>query len=290
MEKYYSILNGKLVDADAKILTAQNRGFKYGDGVFETIRIVGGMPFNVENHVSRMLNGMRIIKMNVPKHYTTSYFEELIEQLSKSNRIMEGGRARITVFREGSGAFIPESNDVRFLISVEAYDHNGFTLNKDGLNIGLYQEYQKTVDRLSVFKTCNSLPYILAGVYAKENNYDDVLILNSKGSIIEAVSSNIFIVSNGVLYTPSLDDGCVGGTMRMNVINCAIANGIKVYECSLSPQNLLAADEIFLTNAISGINWVSGYKTKRYFHSVAGEMIRLVNASISNLKLDFQES
>ena len=112
---------------------------------------------------------------------------------------------------------------------------------------------------------------------AKEKNIDDLLIQNNKLGIIEGSSSNLFIVSNGVLYTPSLDLGCLGGTMRMQIINLAIANNIKVYECNITPQNLLVADEVFLTNAVSGVIWVGSYRTKRYFNSMAKQFINLLN-------------
>ena len=84
-------------------------------------------------------------------------------------------------------------------------------------------------------------------------------------------------MSNGVLYTPGLEEGCLAGTMRMQVINLALENGIKVYECNILPQNLLVADEIFLTNAINGVVWVSGYRTKRYFNNTARKLVNLLN-------------
>ena len=114
-------------------------------------------------------------------------------------------------------------------------------------------------------------------LYAKENNLDDVLMLNEKNNIIEGSSSNVFIVSNGVLYTPPVSEGCVGGTLRMFLINSAIAEGIKVYETNLTPQNFLAADEILYTNAVKGIQWVSSYKSKRYFNDVAQKLTDLIN-------------
>ena len=85
-----------------------------------------------------------------------------------------------------------------------------------------------------------------------------------------------------MLYTPHLEDGCVGGTMRMQVINSALENEIKVYETSLTPQNLLAADEIFLTNAIKGIQWVGSYRTKRYFHKISDVLIERLNQKVSS--------
>jgi branched-chain amino acid aminotransferase len=123
----------------------------------------------------------------------------------------------------------------------------------------------------------------MASLYARSKGLDDCLLQNYKLGIIEATSSNLFIVSNGVLYTPSLEDGCVGGIMRMQVINIALENQIKVYECNLNPQNLLAADEIFLTNAINGIQWVGSYRTKRYFNEMSRRMIGLLNDEVKSI-------
>jgi branched-chain amino acid aminotransferase len=117
----------------------------------------------------------------------------------------------------------------------------------------------------------------MAALSAKANGLDDHFLTDLKGQILETSSCNIFIISNGVLYTPGLEEGCLAGTMRMQVINLALANGIKVYECAIMPQNLLAADEVFLTNAIRGINWVGGYRTKRYQNNIARKLVVLLN-------------
>jgi branched-chain amino acid aminotransferase len=136
---------------------------------------------------------------------------------------------------------------------------------------------KKQKNFLSNFKTKNGLLYVMTAIAAKEKNIDDLLLINEKDAIIESSNSNIFVVSNGVLYTPGLEEGCLAGTMRMQVINLAISHGIKVYECSILPQNLLAADEIFLTNAIRGIVWVGGYRTKRYFNVIARKIQSFLN-------------
>ena len=122
------------------------------------------------------------------------------------------------------------------------------------------------------------LPYIMAALAAKEKGLDDLFLTDQRGQILESSSCNVFVISNGVLYTPGLEEGCLAGTMRMQIINLALANGIKVYESSLMPQHLLAADEIILTNAIRGINWVGGYRTKRYQNNIARKLVVLLNA------------
>ena len=122
----------------------------------------------------------------------------------------------------------------------------------------------------------------MASIAAKEQGLDDLFLTNEKGNVIESGSCNVFIVSNGVLYTSGLDEGCIAGTMRMQVINLAIKHNIKIYECSILPQNLLSADEIIFTNAIRGINWVAGYRTKRYQNNMSRRLVVLLNAYWEN--------
>ena len=114
-------------------------------------------------------------------------------------------------------------------------------------------------------------------IWGQKKGLKDVLLINESNHIIESTNSNFFIVSNGVLYTPSLSSGCVGGTMRMKLINIALENGIKVYESNISPGHLLSCDEIILTNAIQGIKWVRSYKSKRYFHKTSDKLLELLN-------------
>jgi branched-chain amino acid aminotransferase len=172
---------------------------------------------------------------------------------------------------------LPESNDATFFIEVYPYASNNFELNSKGLEIDQYTEIKKQKNVLSNFKTKSGLVYVMAAINAQSRNLDDVLIVNDNGGILESSSCNMFVVSNGVLYTPGLEEGCLAGTMRMQVINLALKNGIKVYECTIMPQNLLAADEIFFTNAIRGINWVSGYRTKRYFNNMSRKLVAILN-------------
>jgi branched-subunit amino acid aminotransferase/4-amino-4-deoxychorismate lyase len=150
-------------------------------------------------------------------------------------------------------------------------------LNAKGLEVDLYQDIKKVKTPLSNYKTKNGLLYVLAAISGKEKGLDDMLIMNDKGQILESSHSNLFVVSNGVLYTPSLADGCLAGTMRMQVINLALKNGLKVYECPILPSNLLVADELFLTNAVRGITWIGGYRTKRYFNTTARKIVSYLN-------------
>jgi branched-chain amino acid aminotransferase len=269
--------NGTILPSDAPTIHPGNRGHLYGDGVFESIRIMSGKPLNLENHIKRMLDGARVIKMRTPSYYTTDFFRDKINELIQKSEIEEGGRCRLSLDRVTGGAYLPDSNESTFYIEVYPYDVNHFELNAKGLEVDIYQDIKLQKNFLSNYKTKAGLTYVMAALSAKEKGLDDVFLSNDRGNILETSSCNVFVVSNGVLYTPGLDEGCLAGTMRMQVINLAISHGIKVYECAILPQNLLAADEIFITNAIRGINWIGGYRTKRFFNNMSRKLIVLLN-------------
>ncbi len=269
--------NGVLIPADSYSLKAGNRAYLYGDGLFESIRVVNGYAINLENHIKRLLDGMEALRMNIPANYQTDFFETEIKSLIEQNNIPEGGHVRMSVDRRPGGRFLPLTNDVDFFIEAYSLTNNKFVLNEEGYKIGQYEDIKKTINELSAFKTKNALIYIMAKLRAQEKGLDDLLIQNDKMGIIEGGSSNLFVVSNGVLYTPSLDLGCLGGTMRMQIINLALSMEIKVYECNIVPQNLLVADEVFLTNAISGLIWVATYRTKEYTHEMSDRLTLNLN-------------
>lgn len=269
--------NGEILKNQGATLAAANRGHLYGDGLFESIRVKNGRPINLDAHVLRMFEGAIALKMRVPAFYTTTFFEEKINELLDASSIDQGGRVRISLDRVSGGTYRPESNEVSYFIEVYPINDNEYKLNQRGWEIDLYTSIRKQKNKLSNYKTKNGLLYVMSSIEAKEKDLDDLLITDQKGSILEGSSSNLFVVSNGVLYTPGLDEGCLGGVMRMTLINIALENGIKVYESSIMPQNLLAADEVFLTNAIKGIIWVGGYRTKRYVNEMSNRLLSLLN-------------
>ena len=269
--------NGAVIPNKGATIAAGNRSYLYGDGLFESIRVMNGKPINLVNHFNRMVEGAKAIKMRFPTFFTVEFFEDKVKELIALSDIKEGGKCRISLDRALGGTYIPETNEISYFIEVYPYESNYFELNSKGYEVDIYREIKKQKNFLSNFKTKNGLLYVMTAIAAKEKGLDDYLLINEKDAVIESSNSNLFVVSNGVLYTPSLEDGCLAGTMRMQVINLAIAHGIKVYECAILPQNLLAADEIFLTNAIRGIVWVGGYRTKRYFNTLGRKIQSFLN-------------
>jgi len=275
------IYNGEFFPEDQPILSVSNRSFRYGDGLFESIRVVNGHVYNFEGHYRRLLEGMEAFNFEVPSNYSVEFFLNQINSLVQRNGIKEGGRIKLSIYRKGvESSYLSEVNDPGFIIEARPYFSNYFTLNPEGIEIDLFNEIPKIVNNYSIYKSSNAFFYVNASIEAKKRGLKDLLLVNSRGGIIESTNSNLFIVSNGVLYTPPLSEGCVGGTMRMKIINLALENGVKVYECTISPQHILSCDEIILTNAIQGIKWVSSYRTKRYFHKIADKLISFLNEDL----------
>lgn len=273
----YVFHRGEYVNENQATITRDNRAFRFGDGFFESLRVMNGKAIFLDHHFARIRDSFKALSMNEPQGFSEQLLATQIQGLIQRNQVQGGGRMRITFFRKSVGNYLPQTNDSGYYIECEPMLDNEFVINSQGKTVDIYSEFKKDINRLSIYKTLNCQLYVMGAIHAKERGLDDVLIQNNKMAIIESTSCNVFIVSNGVLYTPSLQDGCVAGTMRMNIINLAIDNKIKVYECTLNPQNLLSADELFLTNAVRGIEWVVAYRTKRYYNDMSRKMVQMLN-------------
>lgn len=272
-EKKYINLNGQLLPAGEPHIFHTNRSFCYGDGLFESIHANGVNLHFFEDHFERLSRGMKILKMDTPLLFSMKLLEEEIKSLIKRNRLFTGNRVRLSVFRNAGGYYTPSDNQISWLIEVTPLPQPEYYLNEKGLRVSIYDSIRKPVNYLSAFKTSSSLVYTMAGLYKKENNLDDCLLVNADGNLVEAISSNLFLVKNRSLLTPPLSEGPVLGIVRKQIIQIARELKIQVYEQAIKPGYLLDADECFLTNTINGIKWVLGYKNKRYYSKVAGELL-----------------
>ncbi len=274
------LVNGQITGAANLPPAIENRAFLYGDGFFESVRVCSGKPQLTPFHWNRIQSSLKAHKIDGDA-WDQSRFEHALLSLCEANGIHQGGRLRLTFFRESGGGYTPLSNQLIWIGEAEKLEDSEYVLNEQGLAVDVYPEMKKSQDPLSNFKNISASIYVHAGLWAQEQALEDALLTNSANQIIESTRSNLFLVSNRVLYTPGLDGGPVGGVMRAAIINLALREGYKVYECNISPQEMLRADELFLTNAIRGIQWVSRYRTKRYFNATSKELIQLLNASIT---------
>lgn len=274
----YICINGEFLKSDQPVFDTDNRAFHYGDALFETIHANGTKPQFLELHIQRLIRGMKILKMNIPDNFRHEYFERLITNILNKNRQLQGARIRITVFRNSGGLYTPSSNEISFLLESSPLEHDRYVLNMKGITVDIFEDVQKPANILSNLKTTNSLIFVLAGIFKKEKDLDDCLVLNEKQRIIESISSNIFIVRNSKILTPGLNEGCLAGTMRHTIIEICRNLDYSVNDnCSLTVQDLLAADELFLTNAIAGIIWVLAFRQKRYYNDTSKILIQNLN-------------
>lgn len=280
IKKRYINYDGFLYEEEEKIFTIDNRAFKYGDAVFETIRVINGIPVFVKDHFDRLKKGMDLLRMNsIPQ--TFDELQEQIVHLIKKNDIKKGGRVRITVFRVGEGLYTPKNDTKSYVIEAIPISKNLFKLNEKGLSIDLYTDIRVHPTVLTEIKTTNKIPNVLTGIYKTENNLDDCLMVNQNNHIVEAISSNVFLYKNNTLYTPSLSEGCIDGITRKHIIEIAETMGINVIEGTVTGSMLLQADELFLTNSIAGIKWVAHYRSKQYTNEATIEILKKFNEVVS---------
>lgn len=258
------IYNGKLYKEESAIVSASNRGLRFGDGLFETIKSINGQLQFVDEHFARLWKGMQVLQFNIRKHFTPEILEDEITGLLNKNGHLKISRVRITVFRGDGGLYDAINHTPNYLIQTWQLPDEAGTWNSNGLILGIYNEVKKSCDILSNLKHNNFLPYVMAAFFAKKQKWNDAIILNTEGRLCDTTIANIFLIKDEVIYTPKLTEGCVAGVMRKNIINKLIAANYKVLEAALTADDLLAADEVFLTNSIYNIRWVQQIDDKKY--------------------------
>jgi branched-chain amino acid aminotransferase len=274
--------NGEILPAAQTVLTISNRGFRYGDGLFESMRYLKGKLRYADLHAERLQRGMIALKLDGYAKINARFLIEKVDELIKRNRFGQNARVRLTVYRDSGGLYSPTGNEFGYALEMTKIDESSFVHPAKGLMVDVYDEVTKPVNSLSNYKTCNSLVYVMAGVYRKQKSLDEVFILNNNGFLCEAMSANVFVVFKKKIYTPALTEGCIAGVMRAVIMQLASDNKMEVIEAQINPDILNEAEEVFLTNASRGIQWVMGFNGKRYFNKVSKELLEKLNHTISN--------
>lgn len=259
----YLNFNGKILSADNPVLMASNRSYRYGDGLFETMRIQHGKIVLANYHFERLFASLSILKYDIPSLFTPAKLEKEILQLCQRNQCEKLARLRLSVFR-GNGGINDDDKNLQYLIECWPLNASINLLNENGLIIDVYTDAKKSTDQFSNIKSANFLPYSMAALYAKENKLNDCLVLNTAGKIADSTIANLFIIKENVIKTPSLDQGCVNGVMRRYLLESLSTADYVISETSISIQDVTTADEVFLTNAISGIRWVKQFENVNY--------------------------
>lgn len=274
-------LNGNIVENN-QVLTPSNRAFAYGDGVFETLKIVSGKILFWEDHYLRLMASMRIMRMEIPQSFTMDYLEKQILDTAQAHLPeSKSTKARITVFRNEGGLYTPVDNSVSFVITAAPLDTPFYLFSTEKYEIELFKDYQINSGLLSTIKTTSKAIHTLAGIFAQENDFDNCILLNENKMVVEAINGNIFLVFGNTIKTPPISDGCLRGVMRKQLLN--LAKQIPDYmfeETTISPFDLQKADEVFITNVITGIQPVTLYRKKQYQTTAAKNLLTKLNVKI----------
>ena len=277
-ETSFICYNGEFFPSNKPLFYHQNRAFRYGDGLFESMRAIGtSVPF-LNQHLDRLKKGAAFLQMEIPDAFNHSFVSKHISHLINANKQFGGSRIRLGIFRKDGGSFFPNTNKIDFYIESSPLDSANFQINSKGLVVDVFSELTKPISDFNQLKSVHSLLYIKAALNAQSRNLDDCLILNEHKNIIEATSSNLFIFSDNNLITTSISEGCLPGIMRNIIINLALKEKITVYDdVCLNETDLMKADEVFLTNAVQGIKWIVAFKSRRYFSKTAKKLSVLLS-------------
>jgi len=272
--------NGVLQDSDLQLSTS-NRSFLYGDGVFETMKIVNNRILFFEEHYFRLMASMRIIRMQIPMSFTLEFLEEQILKLASINGVENSARIRFTVFRNEGGLYLPIDNSVSYVIHATEIEQPKYDFAKAAFEVDLYKDFVVPKQLLSTLKTANKITHVTASIFAQENDLDSTLLINEDKNVIEAANGNVFMLMGNKLITPPISEGCLNGIMRKQIITLAKQiDSIEVVEEPISPFDLQKADELFITNVIKGIQPITKYRKKEYGFMLSIQLLAKLNALI----------
>ena len=261
--------NGKITRSGAPLISPDNRSFRYGDGFFETLKLVNGKIRLANDHMERLFSSLVTLQFKPPAYFTPAYIKEHVEELAKKNGHEKLARVRVTLFRGEGGLYDVEDHFPNHLIQTWELNPANNQLNENGLVIDIFKDARKPSDLFSAIKSNNYLSYAMAALWAKKNKLNDALLLNAYDGIADATIANVFMVEDGLVKTPALTEGPVNGVMRKHILRSLRAENIPVEETKISVEELMQASEVFLTNAIYGIRWVKQLGDNGYTSQLA---------------------
>jgi len=249
MGKYFCI-NGLIVSSEKAMVPVTDQGFLYGYGLFETMLVLGGRPVFWAEHLTRLEQSMKELDLQpVDPHSITTM---LYDTIAANNLI--NGSLRLTVTAGAlTGDATGEEVGQNVVITVRAGKPYSAELYREGFKAGILQARRNEKSPLVRLKTLNYLENILGRREAARRGWNEGLFLNSAGFLCEGTISNLFLVTGGKLLTPHVDSGLLAGIVRKTVVNLANDKGVPVRQCFLLPEELMRAEEAFLTNSLLGI-------------------------------------
>lgn len=272
--------NGNIVSSETNLLQ-NNRAFLFGDAVFETLKVVDNKILFLEDHYFRLMSSMRIVRMEIPMNFTLEFIEDQILNLAIANNCQTSARVRFTVYRNSGGYYLPETNEISYLINVKPLENKLYSFDNSKYEVDLFKDFYITKQLLSSIKSTNKMVNITGSIFANENGFDNCLLLNNSKNVVESLNGNIFMLINNKLITPPISEGCLNGVMRKQILELAkkIEN-LEITEEVVSPFDLQKADELFITNVIKGIQPITKYRKKTFETKLAKELLVMLNEII----------
>ena len=264
----YFNYNGKLCREGLPVIGPDNRGLRYGDGLFETMKMIQGKLVFGDEHFARLWNGLKLLQFELPRHFTPEMLHQQILSLAEKNGHTNSARIRLQIIRGDGGLYDAKNHIPGYIIQTWLLPEEQGEWNSNGLVIGTYDTVKKSCDVTSNFKHNNFLPYVLAALEAKSRKWDDAVLLNNYSRICDTTIANIFMVKDQVISTPPLTEGCVAGIIRKAIIKGLPEKSWQIVEQELTLDQLFTADELFLTNSLYNIRWVQRLGKASYRNEV----------------------
>jgi len=271
-------INGNMVPYEKACIPVFDRGFLYGDSVFETMRSYAGVIFRLDEHLERLLRSLKSLGINAP--YSKKQMAGEACRCLKMNRL-KGASIRLSVTRGRTEPGIDCDGPCRANTVMIARRFEGYPewMSRSGIKCRISDIRQNEYSPVSGMKTGNFLNYVLARSDAKKNGADEAILLNTKGYVTEAAVSNIFIVRKETLLTPSVGSGIIPGITRAVIISIAKRLKIKTEERSVHPKELTSADELFLTNSLAEVIPVVKIDSRVIGKGKPGDITKLLRIS-----------
>lgn len=268
-------VNGDLVPKDKQLFNHENRAFRFGDALVETLRVVNGQVYFLEDHYLRLMASMRILRMEIPMHFTMEFFgAEIVKTVQANSALVD-----VYVYRNNGGDLMPTTLEISFTIVPTPLANPFFMHLAAPYIVELYKDFYKPKDLLSTLNSTAKALQVTGAIFAKENGYDDCLLVNDAKYVVESLGSNLFLVAGNTVKTPPLSEGCTNGILRKKILEILKKQAdVAVLEAPISPFELQKADELFLTHISYGIQSVSNYRKKEYTTGVAKGLVGKLNA------------
>jgi branched-chain amino acid aminotransferase len=270
--------NNEYLDGSQPLLTADDRAYRYGDGIFESMVAFEGVVPLLPYHYERMQRSSEILLMKLPADINFDWLKKTVSSLLQRNSF-QNARIRIQVSRRGGGLYLPTSNEVDILITCVEIGNTMFewsSLKAD------FSPYRVDMGVLSNLKTTSKIQYVMSALHAEKVGAQECFMFNLKGTLAEAINSNVFLVSGDTIVTPALTNGGVNGVMRRYLIS-QLEKSHRIVQADVLMKDIDEADEIFVTNAVRGIQSIAVVGSVVYSDQVTREIFKKVNESVRKI-------